>query len=153
MKLVEISKDSWVIKENDNSLGLLTKFNGVYSLLMNGTRKRYKGNTLPTGLFSDVSKESIEHGRLGFINGYPVNYQDYLCTDDDSGYPTFKKAVYSDILYCAGYYCVNFNNTWIPLFCPKLKTILKYTHLGPCVSMDELSKEISRQKNHKIWIK
>lgn len=153
MKLIEISKNSWVIKDDENSLGLLTKFNGTYSLLMNGSRKRYKTNPLPKTLFKDVAKYNMERDKHGYINGFPVNYQDYLCVEDDSGYPTFKKALYSDIMYCAGYYSVNFNNTWIPLFCPKLKTLQKYTNIGPCKDMDDLSDQIARYKKEKTRTK
>ena len=151
MKIVQVTKDSWVIKQEDSKqYGLLTKFNGVYSYLKDGICQRFKTNQIqnliPRSFLRHASKEPIETDLKGFIDGYPVNYSNYVSVDGDHGRPVFKKSRKSHILYCAGYYLIKFEYTWVLTFCPKLITINKYEHNGPLVTKEEAEEFIQNSK-------
>ena len=45
--------------------------------------------------------------------------------------PIFTKSAKSKSYFCAGYYIVRFNETWVRATCPKLITLNRYEYQGP----------------------
>ena len=55
----------------------------------------------------------------------------------------FTKSKKSKSLYCAGYYCIQFEKGWVKSFCPKLVTLEKYVYKGPFKTELEMRSELS----------
>lgn len=86
----------------------------------------------------------VEH----FVKGYPINYKTPVDVgiDSMSQLPVFKKRSDSDVLLCAGYYCLKNNNMWRGAFCPKLSTVQKNDYRGPFRSELEMKQVLAKVK-------
>lgn len=140
-KVVPISKQSWLI-HNEGKSELLTKFRNMFTITKDGKSlqltKEQLNEYYEGDVFSNIDREPIKKNVKHYINGFDIDYVKPLDADVKDGRPIFRKYTFSDIYYCAGYYGVKFDATYIPLFCPKLSTVTKYSHLGPFKTSDEL---------------
>jgi len=57
------------------------------------------------------------------IKGYPLNFETPIMVEDGS-LPLFKKSRTSDVIYCAGFYCIKGPEGWRKSFCPKQSTLI-----------------------------
>lgn len=140
-KVVPISKQSWLVQREDAS-ELLTKFRNLFTVTKNGKSSTFTKDQLNEyyegDIFSNINREPLKKNVKHYVNGYSIDYVKPLDASIKDGRPIFRKYTFSDIYYCAGYYGVKFDLTYIPLFCPKLSTVSKYTHLGPFKTSEEL---------------
>ena len=75
-----------------------------------------------------VKKEKAEHDVYGFPTSSAPSNQ---VLDVQRYLPIYTKGAKSKSFYCAGYYTVQFNNTWVRAYCPKLITLNRYEFEGP----------------------
>ena len=61
-------------------------------------------------------------GVISEIKGYPLNFDTPIMVEHES-LPLFKKSSASDVVYCAGFYCVKGPEGWRKSFCPKRHTL------------------------------
>lgn len=151
MNIFKVDKDSWLIRQENNTSWMLTYYNGVYSLLKDGNTHRYNNSNIHKLLDAKkldfIRKSRIKNNTTGYVCGTSVKHAKMDCIDDGSGTPLFKKNKSSDTVYCAGYYALYTHGTWLTRFCPKQTTIntcKKY--IGPFYSEEQLSAELSKLK-------
>lgn len=152
MNISKVDKNSWLIRQEDNTSWMLTYYNGIYSLLKDGNTHRFNNasiyNLLDSKKLDFIRKSRVIRGTIGYVCGYPVKHSKIECIDDGSGIPLFKKNKTSDAIYCAGYYALHTHGTWLTRFCPKKTTIdscKKY--IGPFYSEEQLNTELTKIKN------
>lgn len=75
-----------------------------------------------------------EHNIYGFLTGSKPYNELY---DVRRRLPFFTKTAKSKSFYCAGYYVIKINGTWVEQFCPKSITVKRYPFLGPYKTQQE----------------
>ena len=66
------------------------------------------------------------------VYGFPVANTPHNEVLDVQRYlPIYTKTAKSKSFFCAGYYIVQFEDTWVRLYCPKLITLNRYNYQGP----------------------
>jgi hypothetical protein len=66
------------------------------------------------------------------VYGFPVNTAPHNEVLDVQRYlPIYTKTAKSKSFFCAGYYIVQFTDTWVRSYCPKLITLNRYNYQGP----------------------
>ena len=58
--------------------------------------------------------------------------------------PLFTKSRKSKSLYCAGFYCIEFEKGWVKSFCPKLITLERYRYQGPFKTKIEMREALGK---------
>ena len=61
--------------------------------------------------------------------------------------PLYTKNDKSSSYFCAGYYVVKYDKTWVAEFCPKLITLQRYEYFGPFKSKIEQGERLRNINN------
>jgi len=137
MNAKEILKDKfWIVENNGEKIGTLSKEDDGFLLSKNGNvtmyptkkdlSKTFGKNFLTAKIFTE--EKTLEKN----VNGFPTRTHPYNSMFDiQRKLPLFTKSEKSKSIYCAGYYLVKFNVTWLKSFCPKLITIERNEYIGP----------------------
>ena len=152
LKANEILKNKfWNIEDTDSKtkVGTLSKDNdnkfmyscdtGSYMYDTKSQVEKTLGDILwSKGTISDVPPPSKEIYKL------PTSTVPYNAMFDlKRKFALFTKSKKSKSLYCAGYYCIQFEKGWVKSFCPKLVTLEKYQYKGPFKTELEMRSELS----------
>ena len=136
---VLIPNKEWVVTENQQKIGAITKDKKGYHFIHKGKAVGFKNlNELKTQLGIELFEESIKKATRDNDNKNYIIY-DYPCSSKpfDPVYsikeklPLFAKSDKSKSRYCAGYYVIKFRKGWVKSFCPKLITLERYPYYGP----------------------
>jgi hypothetical protein len=84
-------------------------------------------------------KSSKKEGlKINEVNSYPCSSKPYNALFNVSmKLPVYTKSGKSKSFYCAGYYLVKYNTSFMLEYCPKLITLNRYEYLGPFHSKTE----------------
>lgn len=141
--LQQISDVAWIVHQQGNRLGILNKDVQEHFTYINGSDYiEFRGETEVIKHFGNASLfdtqiTSPTHVQdTYYVKGYSVDYVEPFAIDEDdpryrSDLPLYTKIKDSDVLYCAGYYCISFDKGWKHAHGPKLATLLKYGFEGP----------------------
>lgn len=153
LKLKTLNSDAWAIVDEGKSVGILSVhpnelYNGVYrGKKFTFVNKAEVENFLEPNIFErEDRKMKLVKDREIFVKGFPTELADVFPIETPHELPIFTKTEKSDILYCAGYYCINYPMGWLKAFCPKLATAEKYGWVGPFKTKDELKVAIKQAK-------
>ena len=125
----------WIVENEGERVGTLTKEEDRYLFSSKGDitffknekqlKQKYGKNFLTAKIINeDLSSKSV--------HGYPTKSHPYNSMFDITRkLPLFTKSEKSKSVYCAGYYLVRFNKSWLKSFCPKLITIERNEFKGP----------------------
>lgn len=154
VKLKPITSTSWLVlgDTEDIKLGLLTEIKNQYILMASGAKQQFLNRKEVNKYFNeeDIFKDAIvpvikaEIKKDHFINGFPVTTEtpcEVLVAGNKL--PLFSKSTTSDIVYAAGYYCLEFPKNIRPAFCPKLSTLQTYNFYGPYATEIEMNLKLS----------
>ena len=137
MNAKEILKDKfWIVEEKGEKVGTLTKQDDGFLLSKNGNvtmfptikdlSKTFGKNFLIAKIYNEDKTEDKS------VHGFPTRTYPYNSMFDiQRKLPLFTKSEKSKSIYCAGYYLIKFNVTWLKSFCPKLITIERNQYIGP----------------------
>jgi len=151
IKAVQLTKKSWILYNNRQKCGLMRMNGEGYSILGEpffGDYTSFEDLQEKVGdkfkfVESKIRKESEEN----FLEEYPVKHIEMFNTQTEK-YPTYSKKQNSDDRYAAGYYGVKFKGSWVPKYCPRVKTLTDYPYVGPF--KDKISRDhILRIENNK----
>jgi hypothetical protein len=131
----------WIVENSGNKVATIQAIEeGGYAYVHDDQRERFSSIKL-------ISKKyNIEFAKPGKIKpdggsdvyGYPATAKSYNKVYDVSRkLPIFSKSSKSRSFFCAGYYLVQYSNTWLQEFCPKLITLNRYKYMGPFKSAQE----------------
>jgi len=126
----------WILEDEGVRVGTLTRENDNFMLSSKGKVDFYKDEVQLRKKFGShflVAKITIPKNTLtSDVHGYPTRVTPYNSMYDISrGLPLFTKSKTSSSTYCAGFYLIKFDITWLKSFCPKLITIERNTYIGP----------------------
>lgn len=149
IKAKEVLKNKfWIVEENGSKVGTLSAAEECY------TYSCGQG----TQVFGDFDQLKKHLGKINWstadpveevvdfeVHGYPTSCNPFNpMYDVKNKLPLFSKSNKSKSLYCAGYYCIEFEKGWVKSFCPKQITIERYNYSGPFKTDIEMRTELSR---------
>ena len=145
----EVVKDSfWIVERNGTKIGTLRRKTDSYILYENNSRTETVLDNLDDIKFTETdTKNTINVS----IYGYPTNVDTVFNTNLQDDVAVYTKTANSKQYFVAGYWGILFPMGWRPSFCPRLKTLQDYTHLGPFISESDMYLAIKRkgQENEK----
>ena len=149
IKAKEVLKNKfWIVEENGSKVGTLSAAEECYSYSCE------KGTTV----FGDFDQLKKHLGKINWsttdsvdtksdfeVHGYPTSCEPFNpMYDVKNKLPLFSKSNKSKSLYCAGYYCIEFEKGWVKSFCPKAITVERYPYKGPFKTALEMRTELSK---------
>lgn len=144
----------WVVENEGNKIATIQAVEGGGFVYVDpDSRKQFSTIKLLSKEYNIVfdkdtktkTVKSIDHE----VYGYPVTQKPWnVLYDVKHQFGIYTKTNKSKSYYCAGYYIIKFNNTWVKSFCPKLITLNRYPFQGPYKTVDEVQ-EARRQANGK----
>ena len=146
----EVVKDSfWIIERNGNKVGTLRHKAGLYKFYESNSRSETILETLDNIKFGKT--ENKKNTVNVSIFGYPTNVDTVHNEHLQDDVAVYTKTATSKQYFVAGYWGILFPMGWRPSFCPRLKTLQDYTHLGPFISESDMYLAIKRkgQENEK----
>ena len=147
----EVVKDSfWIVERNGNKIGTLRRKTDSYIPYENDS-----GTETILNNVDDIKFAKTEN-RKNTINvsifGYPTNVDTVHNEHLQDDVAVYTKTATSKQYFVAGYWGILFPMGWRPSFCPRLKTLQDYTHLGPFTSESDMYLAIKRkgQEHEKV---
>lgn len=125
----------WILEDNGQKVGTIrSNENGVTLTVgkQNQTFKKLdelkqKMKVSFTGK-DVVVTEKQEHE----VHGFPCKTKPFNPIYDlKRKLPLYTKTEGSQSFFCAGYFCIKFDNGWVPAYCPKLITLGRNEFMGP----------------------
>jgi len=140
----EVVKDKfWIVERNGTKCGTLRLTGDELVYYENNSRTETKIDNLDGFRFEANSNKKTTVNVSIF--GYPTNidtvYNESLLDD----VAVYTKTANSKQHFVAGYWGILFPMGWRPSFCPRLKTLESYTHLGPFISESDMYLAIKRK--------
>ena len=141
----------WVVEDNGKKIATIQATEGGNFVYVHdnerekfpsikGLSKKYN-ITFETAKFKPPKEDS--HHCYGYpTSGKPHN-QIY---DVQRKIAIYTKTAKSRSLFCAGYFAIKFNNSWVSEYCPKNITVSRYEFAGPFKTKDELKVFLDSKK-------
>lgn len=132
----------WVVEEDGHQIGTIQAVDDGGVVLVRGhTREKFPSLKILANRhnikFTRPAKKAVEENT---VYGYPCDGHPYNSIYDvKSKLPLYTKDNKSKSYYCAGYYLVDFEGTWLSVFCPKKIVLSRNKHLGPFGDKDSLN--------------
>lgn len=139
-KMLQLTANSWLLRSNSGSSGVLFKIESGYLFL--STEKHLEFDTLEDveKKFGKLTVESrTDEDEISQINGYPIKHEHIQIQSENP--PLYTTG--GRIIFVGGYWGLKFPNGWTIAFCPKQKTTQEYESVGPFRTKLELSNHIS----------
>lgn len=144
-KLIQMTENSWLVKNGDKSAIIFKNSESNYELLSEFERKNYDSFDKIEKRFGKLSKEDITNTvESKKINGFNVKHTCDIDIIDNNSLPVYTKKD-SKIEFVAGYWLLNFKNSngWTLSNCPKKSTIENNEAEGPFLNRLEALNRIA----------
>lgn len=145
-----IKNKFWIVESNGTKIATIQAIDeGGYAYVHDQERERFPTIKLLSKKYNIVfdntktSKTAPVHDCYGYpCAGTPHNQ----VWDVNRKLPIYSKSPKSKSFFCAGYYVIQFNNTWMGEFCPKNITVARYQHHGPYRTVEEQQAKLKELK-------
>lgn len=133
----------WIIEDDGIRVGTLTRESDGFVLNQKGKVVVFDDKSQLSNQFGNdfmVAKiSSPDKKDQNTVHGYPTKVAPYNeMYDIKRKLPLFTKSDQSKSVYCAGFYLIKFNVSWLKSFCPKLSTLEQNEFKGPFKSEIEM---------------
>jgi hypothetical protein len=148
-KLQQISDEAWLVRQGEKKLGILNKdVREHYTYITGQTIQVFTDDLEVRDHFGNIKlfEEQIDTPSSVpdefFINGHKIDINNPIpIEENDPRYnkeiPLYLKTESSDVLYAAGWYCINFEKGWKHGHGPKYTTLTNYGYEGPFKTKEE----------------
>jgi len=124
----------WIVEKNGQQVATIQTFPSGVTYAQPNKREHFVSINLLKEKYNisfdrpKKSASSISHD----VNGYPCDHIPYNALFDLSKkLPVYTKTSKSKSFFCAGYYLIKFNSSFVQTYCPKLITLARYEFAGP----------------------
>jgi hypothetical protein len=150
LKAKPVLKDRfWIVENNGQKIGTMSLdddryiFASAAETCFFDNKRQMKKRFGVDIVWSDV-EEKVQL-KDNYVHSYPTSVVPYNSMYDvKNKLPLFTKSEKSKSMYCAGYYCIEFEKGWVKSFCPKFITVERYQYRGPFKTELEMRQELSR---------
>jgi hypothetical protein len=140
----------WILEDNGQKVGTIrSNENGVVLTVGKENHSFKRLEELKQKMkVSFTGKELVNKEKEEYdVHGYPCKTKPFNGLYDlKRKLPLYTKTEDSQSFFTAGYYCIEFENGWVPAYCPKLITLGRNNYLGPFKTKLEMT-EILRKQN------
>ncbi len=132
----------WIVEDNGTKIATIQAIDeGGFAYVHDEQRERFPTIKLLSKKYNiifdtarQIKNTSSDYDCYGFAcSTKPYNQ----VWDVKRSLPVFSKEPKSKSLFCAGYYVVKYNNSWVGEFCPKNITVSRYEFHGPYRTVEE----------------
>ena len=125
----------WILEDNGQKVGTIRSNENGVTLQVGSENQTFKALEELTQKIS-VSfsgKELVTSEKKEYlVHDFPCKTKPYNGIYDlKRKLPLYTKTEASQSFFTAGYYCIEFENGWVPAYCPKLITLGRNNYLGP----------------------
>ena len=125
----------WIIEDNGQKVGTIRSNEHGVTLQVGKENRTFKElDELKSKMkVSFTGKDLLETQKHDYdVHGFPCKTKPYNPIYDlKRKLPLYTKTEGSQSFFCAGYFCIKFDNGWVPAYCPKLITLGRNEFLGP----------------------
>lgn len=131
----------WVIEEDGHQIGTIQAVPDGVVLVQGTLREKFASLKLLTSKHNiKVARASKKVHPKNTVYDYPCDCEPYSpIYDVRLKLPLYTKDSKSKSFYCAGYYLVNIEGTWITEYCPKKIVLSRHEFHGPFTDKDSLN--------------
>ena len=138
----------WILEDNGQKVGTIRSNENGVTLTVGKENHSFKRlEELKQKMkVSFTGKELVNKEKEEYeVHGYACKTQPYNAIFDlKRKLPLYTKTEDSQSFFTAGYYCIEFENGWVPAFCPKLITLGRNNYLGPFKTKLEMTETLRR---------
>ena len=139
----------WILEDNGQKVGTIRSNENGVTLTVGKENHSFKRlEELKQKMkVSFTGKELANKEKLEYeVHGFPCKTNPYNAIFDlKRKLPLYTKTEDSQSFFTAGYYCIEFENGWVPAFCPKLITLGRNNYLGPFKTKLEMTETLRKQ--------
>lgn len=136
---VLVPNKEWLVTDNDQKIGAISKSKKGYVFHRNGKEVGFKNLADVKAQLGIVLFEEGMKRTTGDTDNKGYTIYEYPCSSKPfepvysvkEKLPLYAKSAKSKSRYCAGYYIIKFRKGWVKSFCPKLITLQRYPYYGP----------------------
>lgn len=132
----------WIVESDGTQIATIQAIEegGGYAYVHDNEREQFPSIKLLSKkyniVFDNAKPTKVKAGHECY--GYPCSGKPYnQVWDVQRKLPIYSKQPKSKSLYCAGYYVVKFNNSWVKEYSPKNITLNRYEYVGPFKTTEE----------------
>jgi len=140
----------WIVQDNNgNQTATIQKLSHSKGVVLVSDEGRKK--------FPSIKVLGKEHGikigrvitppaddEVGTVYGYSADGETFNTVFDVSkGLPLYTKLEASKSFFCAGYYIISFNGSWVKNYCPKMLTLDRNDYKGPFHTEVEMKERLA----------
>jgi len=139
----------WILEDNGQKVGTIrSNENGVTLTVGKENHSFKKLEELKQKMkVSFTGKELVNKEKEEYdVHGYPCKTKPFNGLYDlKRKLPLYTKTEDSQSFFTAGYFCIEFENGWVPAYCPKLITLGRNNYLGPFKTKLEMTETLRKQ--------
>ena len=139
----------WILEDNGQKVGTIrSNENGVVLTVGKENHSFKRLEELKQKMkVSFTGKELVNKEKEEYdVHGYPCKTKPFNGLYDlKRKLPLYTKTEDSQSFFTAGYYCIEFENGWVPAYCPKLITLGRNNYLGPFKTKLEMTETLRKQ--------
>lgn len=136
-----IKNKFWIVEQDGHQVGTIQAVPDGVVLVQGTMREKFASLKLLT------SKHNIRVARIRKKSQSKNTVYDYPCDGEPYNpiydvrlkLPLYTKDFKSKSFYCAGYYLIDVEGTWVTEYCPKKIVLSRHTFHGPFASKDKLN--------------
>jgi hypothetical protein len=137
-----VKNTCWIVEEDGKKIGsILANEQGV-TLVSGSKREKFPNFKLLSDRYNiiiDKTKTQYPLTESSLVYGFPCDRKAYnVLWDVKHRLPIYTKTSKSKSFFCAGYYLIQINDTWIKSCCPKLITLNRHNFFGPYRTLEEM---------------
>jgi len=125
----------WILEDNGQKVGTIRSNEYGVTLTVGKQNQTFKAlEELKQKMsVSFTGKDIIKSEKQEYeVHGFPCKTKPFNPIYDlKRKLPLYTKTEGSQSFFCAGYFCIKFDNGWVPAYCPKLITLGRNEFMGP----------------------
>ena len=144
----------WVVQNNSgDQVATIQKLNNSNKVMLVSD----EGRTAYPSIKILGKKHNIKIGRTvsvsppietGTVYGYPADGETFnVVYNVQQNLPLYTKLEASKSFFCAGYYIICFNGSWVKNYCPKLLTLDRNDYKGPFRTINAMLDSLQETRN------
>lgn len=142
----------WIVESNGNKVATVQAIeNGEFVYVNSTNREHFASIKLLSSAHNiEFTKATSTRARSlttkNEVYGFPVDSKAFNAMwDVKHGFPVFTKLKNSKSFFCAGFYLVNYSDSWVTAYCPKYITLTRYPHSGPYKTQEEMETALNER--------
>lgn len=143
-----IKNKFWIVEQEGKKIATIQAAPDGVVLVHNTGREKFVNFKMLSAKYNIKLGKPVKKPQIS-ENGFDIYDYPTICKPHNEVFhvaqrlPFFTKSSKSKSFYCAGYYAIEINNTWVVQFCPKKITVKRYKYQGPFKNQQDANGKIA----------